>query len=405
MSRTDCYEHYRQAVRRGVKYCNACVAAGRHPYPQVLDEMINDLMSAGRVELGTMEIPMENVIGTLAEGRKSAFAGNFMPLLDSGSEFAGKWISLCEAHLDEGGIVDPIKCYEYLWHYYVVEGHKRVSVLRYFDAPTIRAEVTRVIPPWSEEPEIQAYYEYMRFFKLSQICEVQFRRPGCYDRLQAALGFEKEQAWTDEDRRSFNMLWLHLREACDTRLMAEAGDITVSEVLLACLEMYDAGELKQLDTAEMKKRVTAMLPDLRFIARDAPTAVSTEAPEIPAKGVLSQLLGGLTWSPLNVAFVYSTDPETSVWNHGHDLGRRRLEEKLGDQIRVRTYAVGAKPALETMEDAVKDGAQVLFATATRLLEAARQCAAAHPGGKVLGCAPSPALLMAHLLPQNSNDKV
>ena len=267
-----------------------------------------------------------------------------------------------------------------------MEGHKRVSVLKYFGAPSIRADVTRVIPAWSEEPEIQAYYEYMRFYKLSQVIGVQFRRPGCYARLQAAMGFAPDQVWTEEDRRSFSMLWLRLRGAFDSRLKAEAGDIPASEVLLACLEMYDAADLKQQDTAEINKRLTAMLPDLRFIARDEPTAVSTEAPAIPPKGVISQLIGGLTWSPLNVAFVHASDPETSMWSHGHDLGRQAMEEKLGNQVKVRSYVVGEKSALETMEEAVKDGAQVLFATATGLLEAARQCAAAHPALKVLVCA-------------------
>ena len=386
MSRLECYEHYRQAVRQGKKYFSDSVASGRTPYPQVLDDLVEDMMSTGRVELGVQEIPIENVTGTLAAGRKSAFAGNFMPLLDPKSEFASKWISLCEAHLTTTGITDPIKCYEYLWHYYVQEGHKRVSVLRYFEAPTIRAEVTRIVPPWSEEPEIQAYYDYMSFYKLSEVSSVQFRRPGCYARLQAALGMAPDHVWTVEERKSFALLWSRMQDACDPRLLEDAGNVTPSEVLLTCLEMYPLEEVNKLDSAELKKRITAMLPDLRFIARDEPTAVSTDIPEIPAKGLINQIIDGLTRPTLNIAFVHASDPDVSFWSHGHDLGRQRMEEKLGDQVKVRSYIVGEKTALETMEDAVKDGAQVLFATAPALIEAARQCAAAHPGLKTLVCA-------------------
>ena len=39
-----------------------------------------------------------------------------------------------------------IKVYEYMNKYYVIEGNKRVSVLKYFNSPTIAAEVTRKVP-------------------------------------------------------------------------------------------------------------------------------------------------------------------------------------------------------------------------------------------------------------------
>ena len=38
--------------------------------------------------------------------------------------------TLYNAHLEEG-IHDPIKCYEFMNRYYVLEGNKRVSVLSF----------------------------------------------------------------------------------------------------------------------------------------------------------------------------------------------------------------------------------------------------------------------------------
>ncbi len=85
-----------------------------------------------------------------------------MPLLGLKTEFATKWINLCVSHLDEG-IRDPIICFEYLGKFYVQEGNKRVSVLKYFDASSITGNVTRVVPQYSDDPAVQMYYEFMHF--------------------------------------------------------------------------------------------------------------------------------------------------------------------------------------------------------------------------------------------------
>lgn len=61
-----------------------------------------------------------------------------MPLLDEDTEFAQKWNALCDAHLSVG-IRDPIKAYEYMNKFYVEEGNKRVSVMKYYEAMSIPA--------------------------------------------------------------------------------------------------------------------------------------------------------------------------------------------------------------------------------------------------------------------------
>ena len=112
MSRQQANEQYREALKLGQKYHKKCVVQGSYPYLQVLDEILDDSLVAGRINLGILEIPMEQIVGTKTAGRRNAFAANFMPLLPVDSEFGAKWISLCEAHLSEDGIRDPIRCYE-----------------------------------------------------------------------------------------------------------------------------------------------------------------------------------------------------------------------------------------------------------------------------------------------------
>ena len=123
MSRQEATEQYSRALKAGQKNYKDCVLHGRYPYPQVLDEILDDSMVAGRADMGVIEIPTEQITGTKTAGRRSAFAADFMPLLGEDSEFAYKWIELCAAHLGDEGIRDPIRCYEYLGRFYVQEGN------------------------------------------------------------------------------------------------------------------------------------------------------------------------------------------------------------------------------------------------------------------------------------------
>ena len=202
-NRLEAAEQYNRALKLGQKSYKECVLRGRYPYPQVLDDILDDAMLVGRVELGVLEIPTEQIVGTKTRGRRLAFADNFMPLMEPDSEFAFKWMELCAAHLGDEGIREPIRCYEYMGRFYVQEGNKRVSVLKSYDAPTVPGYVIRLVPAWSEEPAIRAYYEFMESYQLAGLYHLRFTRPGSFAKLQAALGFEPDHLWTAEERQRF----------------------------------------------------------------------------------------------------------------------------------------------------------------------------------------------------------
>ena len=169
MSIQTATDEYSLALRQGQKEYRELVMADRSPYPAVLDEILPENNTDAVVDVGLVEIPSERIIGTKSAGRITAFTASFRPLLDSKTEFAAKWICLCDAHLGDTGITDPIMCYEYLGDFYVQEGNKRVSVLRHFGAPRITGTVQRIVPPLSDDPRIQAYYEFMEFYKASRL--------------------------------------------------------------------------------------------------------------------------------------------------------------------------------------------------------------------------------------------
>ncbi len=85
MERAEAIAQYNQALKQGQKCRKNAVLHGQYPYLQVLDELIDDSMIAGQMDMGLLEIPAERIVGTKAAGRKTAFAANFMPLLQEES--------------------------------------------------------------------------------------------------------------------------------------------------------------------------------------------------------------------------------------------------------------------------------------------------------------------------------
>lgn len=388
MSRQEAAEQYAIALKAGQKCRKECLIQGKYPYPQVLDEIFDESMAAGRVELGTINIPTEHIVGTKTGGRQNAFAANFMPLLGEETEFAHKWISLCETNLSDEGIRDPIRCCEYMGRFYVQEGNKRVSVLKSFGAPSIPAVVTRIIPAWSQEHEVRLYYEFMRFYQLSRLYILSFSRLGSYVKLQAALGFDADHVWSEEERRSFSAAYYSFRtalEKCEGSRFPE----TIGDALLIFLQVFSFGELKAMTQTELERSITGIWPEVEVQARPAPITVNTES-SVEVKGVLTKLMDSIRLpSHLNVAFVNELPPEKSAWIMSHDRGREYLERHMPDKVTTRVYNIDAEHDADALIDAAAaDGAQVIFATTPRLISACRKAAVKHPNIKILNCSVS-----------------
>ncbi len=393
MSRQEAFDQYSRALKQGQKTYKDRVSHGRYPYLPVLDEiLLDDSVVAGRVDMGVIEIPTEQIAGTKTAGRRSAFAADFMPLLPADSEFGYKWIELCAAHLGDDGIRDPIRCYEYLGRFFVQEGNKRVSVLKSYNAPTIPGYVIRIIPEWSEDPMVQVYYEFMQSYQLTGLYQVRFTRLGSFAKLQAALGYEADHAWTEEERRHFlaNVTYF---KAAFKKLGGEDLPVTAADALLVWLRVYPFEALKA-PAPELLKTLSAVWSDVKVLSQSDPISVSTETQEqkeeAPAPKLLGRLFKAVFPNHLNVAFINEFSPEESDWVRAHDLGRQYLEAMLGGQVTVQTFH-SVRPgdrAVAAMEVAIEEGAQVIFATTPPLIDACRKIAAKYPAVRVLNCSAS-----------------
>ena len=377
-------QYYSEALKQGLKQKRAAAAAGQPTNLPALDEILTGKETLGESDAGLVQIPMELIGGTVSVSRATLFAPNFMPLAPEDSEFAVKWSRLCEAHLDEG-IRDPVKAYEYLNRYYIAEGNKRVSVLKFFDAVSVHAHVTTITPARDGSPEVELYNELTAFRRLSGIVQVECSRPGGYRKLQQLLGKAPDEPWSDSDRSAFLADYFTFRRVYESaggkRLHATAGD-----ALLAYLDIYGYASLRGHSAQEIRKNVEKAWEDISLQEAEAPIDVKLTPPEEKKQGLLTKVLSVAEPRVQKVAFVHDAAPETSSWTRGHERGRDYVQRKLGDQIETAAYfnALAADP-LDAIEMAVADGSSVVFTTSPRLLPAALRAAVEHPEVTIFNC--------------------
>ena len=383
-------DYYKSARKQAQKEFRACVSHGQYPWLPRLDDFVTSEQSIHSMDLGLVQIPMEFVVGTKSGGRTNAFARNFMPLLEAGTEFAGKWERLCATHLKEG-IRDPIKATEFMNRYYVEEGNKRVSVLKYFGAQTLSAYVTRILPPRNDSPESMRYYEFTDFYRYSKINFLEFSHHGSYQRLQRLLGKRPWEEWSDDERGAFKSDYYTFRQVYDKmggrRLSSTPGD-----AFLACIRVYGYASLRGLTPSEMKTRVEKVWEEITLQQEVSPIDVKLA----PASETVPPLIPPvLLKKALKAAFIYDKTPELSGWTWGHEQGRQRVQRAMRDELETKAYFNAMEPTgpdeppderpLSVIRQAIDDGASVIFTTSPRLLPASLNAAVEFPDVTILNC--------------------
>ena len=154
------FDDYIRARKQGLRAYQSALQAHKPTHLPVLDEIVN-IKPLTHVTIGLTQIPLDRVVGTATQGRSNAFAPNFMPILEPNSEFAHKWVKLYD-NVAENGMLQPATVLEYMNKYYLVEGNKRISVMKYLDAVLIEAEVTRILTLIREDGALAAYRACLR---------------------------------------------------------------------------------------------------------------------------------------------------------------------------------------------------------------------------------------------------
>ena len=378
-------EDYKNALKSGQRAYRACVARGQSPYLAVLDDILVNVNIVAQEPLGLVELPAESIVGTKTSGRHTAFAPNFMPLLEPDTEFAGKWSNLCDAHLDEG-IHTPIIAYEFLNKFYVQEGNKRVSVLKYFDAVRIAGTVTRLIPERNDSLENRIYYEFLDFYKLSKVNDVHFSRLGGYAKLQTLVCKASGESWTDDDRLSFSAFYTMFRQ----QFLALGGgglNLTAGDAMLVYLSVYRYADACESTPSQVKQNLEKLWDEVKVLTEPQAVALSLEPKQGPGEPLLAKLNIFTKPSELKVVFLHEHNAENSAWVRAHDKGIEALQQAFPDRVFI-TRKENIEPevdAEQVLEDVAHDNADVVFTSSARMHTACLKVAAQHPKTRILNC--------------------
>ena len=377
-------EDYRNAQRAGQRAYRASVARGQSPYLAVLDDIISGVDIVAQEPLGLVDIPAESIVGTKTSGRHTAFASNFMPLLEDDTEFAAKWSNLCDANLEEG-IHTPITAYEYLNKFYVQEGNKRVSVLKYYEAVTIPGTVTRLIPARNDTLENKIYYEFLDFYKLSKINNVRFSKLGGYAKLQTLTCKATGEAWTKDDRLNFSALYTVFSQQFYA-LGGSALNLTPGDALLVYLSVYRYSDACQSTPSQVRANLSRLWDEIKILTEPHAVELSLE-PKPGSEPLLSKLNIFSKPSELKVVFLHEYDAKSSAWVRGHEKGIEALRQAFPGRLNIinRENISPEVDAEQIMEEVAHDNADVVFTTCTRMYPACLKVAAQHPKTRFLNC--------------------
>lgn len=379
--------HYAIARKLGQKEYSRSISKGMTGYLPSLEGILKNIEIIYEIDLGVVEIPLKKIVGTYTNARSRSFAVNFMPLLTPRTEFASKWTALCEAHLKEG-IRDPIKVYEYLNWFYVVEGNKRVSVLKYFDGWSFQGRVMRLVPKRDEtDDNISIYYEFLDFYKKTRINAIWFTRRNSFNKLMGYLeNFEPGRDLTGFDKYKYftNSIYLPFRKIY-LELGGQELPITTGDAFLEYITIY--GMPKEIDEDKVRARLSSLLIELDQMTGNKPVDIQT-VPMETGEGLISTLTAFVKpKKELKVAFVYAKDAKTSSWTYAQEMGRIHVSKVFGDLIST-SYVDNvpeAPEAYETLKRLAKEGNDVVFVTSPAFINATLKAAMAFPETKFLNC--------------------
>lgn len=389
-------DEYLNALKQGKKAYKATAAAGEFPYLPALDDIVPDADRLVQKPLGLIEIPVDLIAGTRTRSRQTAFAPGFLPLLDEESEFAMKWNSLYRDQIREG-FRDPIKVYEYLHHFYVQEGNKRVSVCKALDIPSIMADVTRLLPPPEVLKEHPDYTEFLKFYDVSHIYDIECSWAGAYTEIAELMKTDLEHPWPEEARRALRSSYWRF-SIVYKELIGKLPELLTGDAFVIYLRIYIRDALRDQPKGIVSKRVlriqkeylTEKNTDRVELVESSNEALEAGSLITKTGNIVSKVLPSLSYNakhPLKAAFLYDEGIADSRWTADHEKGRLRLEEGYDGTVVTRCFenCMDQTSFEAAMHEAADWGAEVVFTTSPSQINDALRTAIEYKDIKVLNC--------------------
>ena len=397
-------DEYLKARKAAEKEYKAKLAKGEYPYLQALDDILPGNNTMAQQALGLIEIPVGLIAGTKTRARQNSFAPDFMPLLGPDTEFASKWSNLYLAQMEEG-FNTPIRVYEYLHRFYVIEGNKRVSVSRFLEMPTITADVTRIIPSGEVLDAEPAYAEFLEFYKAAPIYDIVCTGKGSYREIADIMGMPFDRAWPEEAVKALRVGYWRFAKVTK-ELAGDLGNMSMGDAFLIYLRIFRGEALSSRESDhEVGKKLKRIRNEIFTARNEDKVALVESSDEVLNAGSLitkaekvvagpgslaGKVIPGLTYSekhPLKAAFIYDRFPEESNWIYNHEAGRLRMEKSYNGLVKTERFVTqeGVLSFDEAVAEAVSRGADAVFSTSVRQSDDTLRAAIKYPDVKFLNC--------------------
>lgn len=376
---------YLAARKLGRKFVSDYEKNEAKGYLPVLEDRIRGVEIVGEINLGYHEIPLKKVVGTRTAGRSNSFAGNFMPLLADDTEFALKWQAVYSSQLKEG-IREHIKVYEYLNRYYVQEGNKRVSILKYVGAASVYANVIRLLPERDESNlDISIYYEFLDYDRRMYFDNLWFTKKGNFTRLvkytESYLAAHPDI--TDSVETVINQVHRSFREAYRAAKLPDMN-LTTGDAMVEYISIYGY---------PYKEKSRTLIRNIKncqgqfLVVSGSRQRDTMEVGEKDTKTHAKR--GRVKNSRLKIAFAFAGTAKDDLFTRFHTIAIDRIEQKYKGMIEIKRMfnvdTVDTNRCYEQISELVSDKPDILFTTCPPMADASLRIALENPEMIVLNC--------------------
>ena len=220
---------------------------GRSANLPVLEEILDKTMISENVDMGILDIPSNMIIGSAARSEAlDMYTKDFLPLCHPNSDYAYLWRNLYAVLADNDAFREEIRCVEYLGKFYVIDGLKRVSVARFFEAPTVRGHVIRLMPVKNDTTEVVQYFNFLFDYQMTHLYQLQFTQKGYFSQLQKALQKQNTYVWNEADRVNFLHYWPKI-EAAFRKSYGDCLRITAADALVVLMKRYSFSQIIHME--------------------------------------------------------------------------------------------------------------------------------------------------------------
>lgn len=321
---------YAAAQKKGKDEVTRIEKLGNYPYLRDLDTIMQDAKIVNQVSIGLIDVPLRQIVGTYTKMRGNSFSKSYLPLLGQESEFARKWSNVYGIQQTEG-LRDAIKAYEFMNRIYVIEGNKRISVVKYCGLFSYHATVTRLLPQ-RDKDDIKSlvYYASLDFYKLAGYSALWFSRPEKYAKLARLIEKNKEKIPAENPYKHVAIsLYEKFRELYKS-FGGRTLPITTADAFLYFLKINGFDDATHTD--EYKNTVKRYIRTLASVTSDN----IDDYVQIDSNVTTDSISPKRRFSNIKIGFIYPSDGQ-KAWGKYHMQAQEFVQKKYEKAIDVQSY--------------------------------------------------------------------